>query len=276
MNNDCNIVRDLMPLYIDGVASEESKQYIEAHIKQCAQCKTYLEGMRAALPAAPKKRGAEEEAAFDHAADMLKKKHRRRVWRNVLIGILIGVLVMVGGYVGWTELAVKYNAELPVDAYGVFLTQLANGKVIVSIDYQGSKRIMGTVIRDTEEADSEHPDGLRTLRIWMETTIIPQTMIAANRNGPTTVIDDIDQLDVICVGEHSDTILWRKGDSIAQASDAMEAYYAADDLRWDYFMEWNRAQNNGAIGEDAQEINDTLDSMSETVQHLRLAVPEWQ
>ena len=33
-NNDCNIVRDLMPLVLDRVASDESREVVEDHISR--------------------------------------------------------------------------------------------------------------------------------------------------------------------------------------------------------------------------------------------------
>ena len=42
---NCNVVKDLIPLYIDGCCSEESKKIIEEHIKTCNSCKTLLEEM---------------------------------------------------------------------------------------------------------------------------------------------------------------------------------------------------------------------------------------
>ncbi len=42
---NCNVVKDLIPLYIDGCCSEESKKIIEEHIKTCNSCKTLLKEM---------------------------------------------------------------------------------------------------------------------------------------------------------------------------------------------------------------------------------------
>lgn len=276
MKSECNVARDLMPLCIDGVASEESERYVQTHIEECTPCKKYFEGMKTALPAQAEKREAEEQAEFSRAAEKLKKKQRRRVWRNVVIGGLAGVIVVIGLYIGWTELAVKYNAELPTDAYGVSLAQLADGRIVVSIDYQGSKRIMGTVIHSGLEGDSDHPDGLYSLRIWMETTILPQTMATKQRNGPATVLRDSKQYDVIKIGEHGDTILWQKGDPIPQASEEMEAFYAADEVQWDHYVLCSQQVNDGEMDMVPQSAIVTQVSMTEQKEQLQLAVPEWQ
>ena len=44
---NCNIVKDLIPLYIDGCCSEESVRIIEEHIKECDNCKKLIDDMKA-------------------------------------------------------------------------------------------------------------------------------------------------------------------------------------------------------------------------------------
>lgn len=44
--NDCNIVRDLFPDYIDELCSEDSKRMIENHIQQCEECSQILKVMQ--------------------------------------------------------------------------------------------------------------------------------------------------------------------------------------------------------------------------------------
>lgn len=43
---NCNIVKDLIPLYIDECCSEESKKVVEEHIKDCVDCKKLVEDMK--------------------------------------------------------------------------------------------------------------------------------------------------------------------------------------------------------------------------------------
>ena len=44
--NDCKIIRDLFPSYIDGLTNETTNQYIEEHLKDCEDCKKALENMK--------------------------------------------------------------------------------------------------------------------------------------------------------------------------------------------------------------------------------------
>ena len=43
---NCDIVKDLIPLYIDGCCSEESEKAVEEHIRDCSDCKKLLEDMK--------------------------------------------------------------------------------------------------------------------------------------------------------------------------------------------------------------------------------------
>ena len=43
---ECNIVKDLLPLYIEELCSEDSREYVEAHLKNCGQCRESLEYLK--------------------------------------------------------------------------------------------------------------------------------------------------------------------------------------------------------------------------------------
>lgn len=42
---DCNVIKDLIPLYIDDCCSEESAGMVREHIDSCAECKALYESM---------------------------------------------------------------------------------------------------------------------------------------------------------------------------------------------------------------------------------------
>ncbi len=42
---DCNMVKDLIPLYIDGCCSAESKKAVEEHMEECDSCRKLYEDM---------------------------------------------------------------------------------------------------------------------------------------------------------------------------------------------------------------------------------------
>ena len=43
---ECGIIQDLLPLYLDHVCSEESKQLVEQHLKNCPGCRAVTEQIK--------------------------------------------------------------------------------------------------------------------------------------------------------------------------------------------------------------------------------------
>ena len=43
MNKQCEIVQDLLPLYVDGACSESSTAMVKEHLESCSECKTLYE-----------------------------------------------------------------------------------------------------------------------------------------------------------------------------------------------------------------------------------------
>jgi len=42
MDVKCSVVQDLLPSYIDGICSNESKSIVESHLSNCEDCTEYL------------------------------------------------------------------------------------------------------------------------------------------------------------------------------------------------------------------------------------------
>ena len=55
MNQECSIVRDLLPLYAEQLTSPETSAFVEKHLRTCAACRAALQETEAppALQPAP-------------------------------------------------------------------------------------------------------------------------------------------------------------------------------------------------------------------------------
>ena len=76
--NDCNIVRDLMPLVLDRVASDESREAVETHIISCEECRRQYDAMKSNLPEGTRAEYEEEQKQFTEALKAVRKKKIRR------------------------------------------------------------------------------------------------------------------------------------------------------------------------------------------------------
>lgn len=107
MNNiSCEIIQDLLPLYCDGVCSEESKKAIHTHIQTCDKCREELRVLNLPIDISEKK----EEVDAAKAASKAWKKNRRKAFR---LGILLAVLIMAGAIVAF--LTSHYMQTVAVD-----------------------------------------------------------------------------------------------------------------------------------------------------------------
>lgn len=79
MNIDCNIIRDLLPSYVDKLTSDESNAAIEEHIRRCPMCKEILEDM---------KKSANNAETQVEEIDYLKK-HKRKARKNTIVTAII-------------------------------------------------------------------------------------------------------------------------------------------------------------------------------------------
>lgn len=89
----CEVVHDLLPLYIDDLCSKESRELIDVHIKSCDACKKVLKTMQEELQLdseSEKLKGVEAKKPF--------KKLRNMVITYVSIITSILIIVLVGGY----------------------------------------------------------------------------------------------------------------------------------------------------------------------------------
>ncbi|MCA1063986.1 zf-HC2 domain-containing protein [Rossellomorea sp. AcN35-11] len=46
MKSSCNMIRDILPLYVEDMASQDTRDLVEEHIASCENCKKRLEEMR--------------------------------------------------------------------------------------------------------------------------------------------------------------------------------------------------------------------------------------
>lgn len=136
MKKDCEVVRDLMPLVLDDVASDGSKHMVSAHVQTCAECAAYMNQLKADLPAG-KKSELDSRAAFDAAAQTLRKQKRRRTLRNVLLGALIVCILGLANLYCFDWL-MNETRPIPTSEYGIQLSQLADGRLVASFDYHES------------------------------------------------------------------------------------------------------------------------------------------
>ena len=134
MNKDCEIIQDLMPLVIDGVCSDKSREAVEDHVNECPVCAGIYGDLKKGLFGEKKPEKQEQKEINLVLKAVLKKKKVRRFMKPFLLGMLIVVLA-VGGIFGYQYLS-DLQVPLDPDQYDIRLFRMENGDVAVIADYK--------------------------------------------------------------------------------------------------------------------------------------------
>lgn len=86
MKYECDIVKDLMPLYIDDVLSENSKIFVKNHMDSCESCKKYYEKLSNELkiPVSKEVRFSDLRP-IEYLKSYLSKKIIKKFWQLCLL-----------------------------------------------------------------------------------------------------------------------------------------------------------------------------------------------
>ena len=129
MKNECSIVRDLLPLYAEGMVSPETASFVEEHLKDCEHCRNEYERLKApcAVP------------AQDDAAPLLmlqKKMAAKRLWTIVLTAVFAVALLVSAFAVLDAPVYLPYTEErLAVEPVGENGLQITFDPSVTDFNY---------------------------------------------------------------------------------------------------------------------------------------------
>lgn len=149
MNKDCSIVQDLLPLYEEDMLREETKEFVDGHLVQCAACRAELDALKADVKPAP--------VSAQPLRD-LKRQLRRKKLTAVLLAVALALTLAAAGFAyltapqylpySETEWTVA-RADGAVTAEG-----LADLSGVESISVNLLTPVSGTEVTSTQEPDS--------------------------------------------------------------------------------------------------------------------------
>lgn len=88
-NRDCSIVRDLLPLYVDDVISNDTKQFVDEHISDCISCKKEFELSQKEITT------KDTSQTRNTDTEVIKKMKKKLTRKNLVVGITTAISVLV-------------------------------------------------------------------------------------------------------------------------------------------------------------------------------------
>lgn len=102
----CEIIRDLLPLYVDEICSKEATYEIEEHLKDCDKCKHIFEKMKVeVVPIID----SEEVLSAKKPFDIIKKKKII----HTSVAVVITIVIMIICYMVVQNVGVVYDVVFP-------------------------------------------------------------------------------------------------------------------------------------------------------------------
>lgn len=121
MKNECMIVRDLLPLYIEDLVSDETRAFVEEHLAGCEDCRKAL-----------KRSQTRTELTRDASALPLKNVKRQinqQKRKTVFLAVALVMAVLISGFAWLTAPQyVPYSKDL------LTVTEESDGTIVISFD----------------------------------------------------------------------------------------------------------------------------------------------
>lgn len=110
MKNECDIVKDLLFSYNDGILSDTSKELVENHLKKCEKCKIFLEEIK------QENHKKNEIKEIDFLKNIKKKINKKNIILSVIFIILIIVVLFnIQVYNNYNQIASTMEVYLKDD-----------------------------------------------------------------------------------------------------------------------------------------------------------------
>lgn len=97
MKHECSMICDLLPLYLEGMTSADTTEFVRAHLEQCPECTSALEALKTGMPENLCPATEPELTQLETALRTLRRRFRRKLLRAlaILAAALVAVMVLL-------------------------------------------------------------------------------------------------------------------------------------------------------------------------------------
>lgn len=266
--NECNVVRDLMPLMLDRVASEDSREIVETHIASCEECRKQYDAMKADLPEKTRTEFEEEQKQFTDALKAVKKKKLRRRIRLIALAALACMAAVLIGLFAYDALFWKMTVPVDNQYYSLSMCVTRNGQYVITAD---ASRLDFNTMTASEDTFVDGRD-IVYIRFMAAPIHTPASAGIGTEKWDIMIMqnDGEEQVDEIRQGTPGNYItIWKKGDPVPAASEEMERYYALEKAYEQWFDALPQSEDGKVIADDE------FFAWQDRIEEARKAVPEW-
>ena len=106
MKNECNIIKDILPLYVEDMVSADTSAFVEEHLEKCAECRAELEDMK-------KSNGLEKSNVSVEDEVMPLKAFKKKWYRqlNLIMTVCVLATAFITGIGAYLSLRITAAQE---------------------------------------------------------------------------------------------------------------------------------------------------------------------
>ena len=267
--NDCNIIRDLMPLVLDRVASNESREAVETHILSCEECRKQYDAMMSDLPEEIRAEYEEEQKQFTDALKAVRKKKLRHRICTVALAALACMAAVLVGLFAYDALFWKMTVPVDNQYYSLSMCETKSGQYVITAD---TTRLGFNTMTASEDVFTDGRD-IVYIRFMCAPIHTPASAGSGTEKRDIMVMenDGDDPVDEIRQGTPDNYItVWKKGDPVPAASEEMERYYALEKAYEKWFDALPQNEDGKVLADDE------FFAWQDRLEEARKAVPEWK
>ncbi len=129
MKHNCDIIKDLLPLYCDGVCSDASKKAVEEHLEECDECNKVCKSLTVDS-FCPMIKSDEEE----NKVRFMKDVKNKILFKKIIFAVICVAVTVGTGFGIYRQCEVpKWGIEYSEDAF----TVADYGENMVAVSYNG-------------------------------------------------------------------------------------------------------------------------------------------
>lgn len=97
----CNTIKDLLPIYLDGIASEETNICVDKHLSECKQCQNEYKKLC--------KITEEKGEVVINGADSIRTLRKKLITSFITVIILGAILVSIATFYSYSKLTYNHS-----------------------------------------------------------------------------------------------------------------------------------------------------------------------
>lgn len=230
--NPCKITEDLLPLYVDGTCSDDSREYVENHLKTCESCQKLHESMSKSVQTIMNSRNVRKS---------FRLFKRRILLRRILlltVCTLISLVLLTAILYRPVENFLSGHLPARTDPFIAEVSTLSDGSIYIALQYPEED------IYVNSQRIYPHPSDERTLCIQLGYNRLNTWdyrlknggakhifIVLTDESAPLYDLEnslevsyDASYDKVVLTGPDGERVLWKKGDIIPAADENAEYF----------------------------------------------------